>query len=127
MWTGYLMPTLNRKSWTSDEEDQLLCVATQYGAQNWPEIAQQVRNRSSYQCFVHYRTVLSERFETKNTRWTQEEDDTLMQLVEKYRIGTLVPWTKIKSRMPGRCKAQIYNRYVDSLAFRFFGVPQKSF
>lgn len=110
MWTGYLMPSLNRKNWTADEEDKLLCLAIQYGAQNWPEIAKQLKNRSAYQCFVHYRTVLSERMETKNTRWTKDEDKNLMQLVEKYRIGNLIPWSKITSRMPGRCKSQIYNR-----------------
>lgn len=110
MWTGYLMPSLNRKTWTGDEEDKLLSLVNKYGAQNWSEIAKQLKNRSSYQCFVHYRTVLSERNEPKNTRWTKEEDKILMQLVDKYRIGNLIPWTKITSQMPGRCKSQIYNR-----------------
>lgn len=104
------MPSLNRKTWTGDEEDKLLSLVNKYGAQNWPEIAKQLKNRSPYQCFVHYRTVLSERNEPKNTRWTKEEDKILMQLVDKYRIGNLIPWTKITSQMPGRCKSQIYNR-----------------
>lgn len=38
-----------------------------------------------------------------------------MQMVDKYRIGEVIPWTKIVPTMPGRYKAQLYNRYMFSL------------
>lgn len=115
MWYGYLMPSINRSQWSSTEEDNLLHYVNHYSVQNWPVIAQQFSRRSPYQCFVHYHAVLSEKNLPKNVRWTREEDEHLIEMVNKYRIGNIIPWTKILETMPGRYKAQIYNRYMFSL------------
>lgn len=115
MWFGYLMPSLNRKAWNYSEDDQLLSIANMYLAQNWTEIARHIPNRSPIQCLVQYHTVLTEKNFMKNSRWTKEEDEHLVKMVEKYRIGNIIPWTKILETMPGRYKAQIYNRYMFSL------------
>lgn len=112
MWHGYLLPSLNRGPWTPQEEDRLLCIANIYSLQNWTAIAAEVATkRSAYQCLVYYQTALADRNMPKNVRWTREEDELLKQLVEKYRIGNIIPWTKISEKMPGRYKAQLYNRY----------------
>lgn len=110
MWYAYLMPTLNRKPWTSDEEDKLLNASIQFGGQNWPKIAEAVENRSVYQCFVHYRTVFDGKGNGKNVRWTPYEDQMLLNYVEKYRIGNIIPWTKVMEHFVGRSKMQVYNR-----------------
>lgn len=110
MWFGYLMPTLNRKAWTADEEDKLLNAATKFSAQNWSEIAKAVENRSVYQCFVHYQTHFNNQSVPRNVRWTPEQDQQLMAYVDKYRIGNVIPWTKVMEKCPGRRKVQIYNR-----------------
>lgn len=110
MWYGYLMPTLNRKSWTPAEEDKLLNAAIQFDGQNWMKIAEAVENRSAYQCFVHYRTVFHEKGNEKNVRWTTEQDQMLMKHVDKYRIGNIIPWTKVMEHFPKRTKIQVYNR-----------------
>lgn len=110
MWFGYLMPTLNRKEWTAAEEDQLLNAASKFGAQNWTEIAKSVESRSVYQCFVQYQTRFNNKNHPKNVRWTSEQDQQLMACVEKYRIGNIIPWTKIMEKCPGRTKVQLYNR-----------------
>lgn len=110
MWYNYLMPTLNRKAWSSDEEDELLNAIAEYGAQNWSEIARYVANRSAYQCFVHYQTTLGENQAQKNVPWTDNEDQRLRDYVEKYRIGNIIPWTKITGMMPNRNRIQVYNR-----------------
>lgn len=111
MWYGYLMPTLNRKAWTPAEEDKLLNAAGKFSAQNWSEIAKAVENRSVYQCFVHYQTIFNNnKTLPKNTRWTLEQDQQLMASVEKYRIGNIIPWTKVMEKCPGRSKPQLYNR-----------------
>lgn len=110
MWFGYLMPTLNRKAWTTAEEDKLLNAATKFSAQNWSEIAKAVENRSVYQCFVHYQTHFNNQSVQKNVRWTPEQDRQLLAYVDKYRIGNVIPWTKVMEKCPGRSKVQIYNR-----------------
>lgn len=126
MWYGYLLPSLNRSPWTPEEEDRLLCIANIYSLQNWSAIAAEVgTSRSAYQCFVYYQTALADRNMIKNVRWTKEEDELLKQLVEKYRIGNIIPWTKISEKIPGRYKAQLYNRYfifsfLDSTLFSYF-------
>lgn len=106
------MPTLNRNAWAPAEEDKLLNAAIKYGAQNWSEIAQCVENRSVYQCFVHYQTHFNNKNAAtmKNVRWTSEQDQQLVACVEKYRIGNVIPWTKIMEKCPGRSKVQLYNR-----------------
>lgn len=105
------MPTLNRKPWTPDEEDKLLNAAIEFGEQNWPKIAETLENRSMYQCFVHYRTVFSGKDSQRNVRWTAEEDEMLINYVDKYRIGNIIPWTKVMEHFIGRTKIQVYNRF----------------
>lgn len=104
------MPTLNRKSWTSAEEDKLLNAANDYDHQDWEEIAKEVGNRSAYQCFVQYQTKFNSKNVMKNVRWTPEEDKRLIDAVEKYRIGNIIPWTKIMEVCSTRSKTQLYNR-----------------
>lgn len=111
MWYGYLMPTLNRKPWSPDEEDALLNATIKFGAQNWMEISKVIENRSSYQCFVHHQTHFNDKNIAMNTRWTADEDKQLIACVEKYRIGNVIPWTKVMENCSGRTKLQLYNRY----------------
>lgn len=110
MWYGYLMPTLNRKLWTPSEEDKLLNAANLHDHQDWEEIAKLVGNRSPYQCFVQYQTKFNPKHLPKNVRWTPDEDQQLMECVAKYRIGNIIPWTKIMENCPNRSKTQLYNR-----------------
>lgn len=115
MWNNYLMPSLNRKQWTDEEEEQLLVAVEEHKAQNWSEIAKQLKHRSPFQCFIHFRTVFNDRGVARNARWTPEEDQNLISFIDKYRIGNVIPWTKIMDKMPGRSKLQLYNRYVPLL------------
>lgn len=111
MWYGYLMPTLNRKSWTQSEEDKLLNAAIEFGAENWLKISEAVENRSTYQCFVHYQTHFNNNKNIqKNVRWTTEQDQKLIESVTKYRIANMIPWTKVLENFPKRTKMQVYNR-----------------
>lgn len=111
------MPSLNRKQWTDEEEGLLLAAVEEHKAQNWSAIAKQLKNRSPFQCFVHYRTVFNVRGIARNACWTSEEDQNLMSYIDKYRIGNVIPWTKIMDKMAGRSRLQLYNRFVRSLFF----------
>lgn len=114
MWNGYLNPSFNRNSWSEEEEDHLLDIVLKHNIQNWDEIANEMNNRSAYQCFVHYRAILSNKNDEKFSRWTKEEDDLLLKLKNDMQIGSMVPWTKIATKMSGRSKLQIYHRFVDN-------------
>lgn len=104
------MPSLNRKSWTAAEEDRLLNAANEYGNEDWMEIAKFVGNRSAYQCFIQFQTKFTAKNISKNVRWTPEEDKLLIDSISKYRIGNVIPWTKILEQFSNRTKLQLYNR-----------------
>lgn len=110
LWNAYLKPTLNRNRWTTDEEEKLHQIVQNYNYQNWPKIAKHLPGRSGYQCFVHYQSVMALMNIQRNVRFTPEEDNLLMQTIEKHRIGSIIPWSTIVEKMPGRTKTQVYNR-----------------
>uniref|UniRef100_A0A182JT93 snRNA-activating protein complex subunit 4 n=1 Tax=Anopheles christyi TaxID=43041 RepID=A0A182JT93_9DIPT len=111
MWNNYLMPGLKRSMWNSEEESKLVEAVEAHKGHRWHLIAQQVSERSEYQCFVHYQTNFSELVQSKKMPWTQEEDELLLRLVDENRIGNNVIWNKIVERMPYRNKVQVYHRY----------------
>lgn len=112
MWNSCLHPQLRRTQWTHSEDVSLVKSATHYNFQNWTEIAKAVPNRSSFQCFLRYEIALSESSRTKNTKWTKEEDDLLISLIDKYRVGQSIPWIKIAELIPNRNQTQVYQRWV---------------
>lgn len=110
LWNGYLLPHLNRKAWTKNEEDILYNAVDMYNQQDWISISKLVPNRSSYQCFVHYQHNLFDRNLLRNVKWTTDEDNLLIKTIEEFRVGTIIPWAKIVEKIPGRNRAQIYHR-----------------
>lgn len=110
IWKGYLNPLLNRKPWTADEDAKLVEVVNAFNQQNWAAIAAQIDGRSAYQCLIQYRSVLSEKLKDKYVRWTPEEDSLLMEIIEKCSIGSVIPWSLVAEKTPGRSKSQVYNR-----------------
>lgn len=110
LWNAYLMPTLNRNRWTKDDEEKLHKIVQKYNYQNWTEIAKNITGRSAYQCFVHYQSMMALMNIQRNVRFTPEEDRLLVQTIEKYRIGSVIPWSIVVEKMPGRTKCQVYNR-----------------
>ncbi|XP_055642257.1 uncharacterized protein LOC129779038 isoform X2 [Toxorhynchites rutilus septentrionalis] len=115
IWNNYMIPGLVRSSWNHNEEKQLLAATEKYHRQNWIEIAKEVPGRSPYQCFVHYQTTFSDLAQIKHERWTEEEDELLVKLVDENRIGSNIVWNKVVEKMPLRNKIQCYNRYMFTL------------
>lgn len=115
LWNAYLIPYLNRDPWTSEEDDQLLKVAEEFDAQNWDKIAEKIPHRSKYQCFIHFQSSLANRSQLKVAKWSGEEDQFLLNSIEKHRIGTLIPWSRVIESIPNRSKTQCYNRYMFTL------------
>ncbi|XP_055904315.1 uncharacterized protein LOC129940100 [Eupeodes corollae] len=115
-WNAYLKPEIKRDAWTEKENMKLNELAKKYKFQDWIGIASEMPGRSDYQCFVQYQTVVSVKMrEDKGERWTKEEDDLLLSLVEKYRMGNVIRWNPICSQLPNRTKKQCFARWKYSI------------
>lgn len=111
MWNSCLHPNIRRAPWSSAEDTALMKSAVQYNFQNWNAIAKALPNRSTFQCFLRYEIALSDSSRIKNTKWTKEEDDLMIKLIDKYRVGQTIPWIKIAEFMPNRNQTQVYQRW----------------
>lgn len=112
-WNGFLRPDICKDPWTNNEEDKLLDVVEKYDFQNWEAIAKELPGRSAYQCFVQYQSKF--KFNKKNSKWSEAEDELLSKAIDKFRIGSIIPWTKVTEQIPNRTKMQVYNRYMFSI------------
>lgn len=113
MWKLYLHPLINKSEWSRKECLNLQTLALQYKEQDWDGIASALNtNRSGYQCFIYY--IMNIKKSSAN-KWTPEEDKYLNRLIENFRVGNSIPWTKISYLMKNRTKFQIYNRWKRSL------------
>lgn len=110
IWINNLMPSLNRSKWTEEEDELLLEAADQMNCQNWDAIAKKINGRSGYDCIIRYQGLISDQTILKHCRWTSEEDELLKEAVEKCRIGSFIPWSKVTDKLPMRSKMQAYHR-----------------
>ncbi|ETN59679.1 hypothetical protein AND_008687 [Anopheles darlingi] len=115
MWNNYLRPGIRRGNWEEHEESLLEQACQEYGYQDWEKIAQRIEGRSQYQCLMHFQTNLSAMAKNAKMPWTPEEDQRLIDLVEKNSIGKDIVWNKVVEHMPYRNKTQVYTRYMFTL------------
>ncbi|XP_035778764.1 uncharacterized protein LOC118459464 [Anopheles albimanus] len=115
MWNNYLRPGIRRVIWEAEEESLLEQACQEYGYQDWEKIAQRIEGRSQYQCLIHFQANLSAMAKNAKMPWTAEEDQRLIDLVEKNRIGKDIVWNKVVENMPYRNKTQVYTRYMFTL------------
>jgi len=114
MWHNYLHPMIRKTKWTVDEDNKLKELVVKYKSQNWDAIAQELgTHRSAYQCMFQYQTRLNDSL--RKSKWTEEEDNDLKEIVERCRFGSYIPWSKVAYFMPGRSKSQVFNRWAYSL------------
>lgn len=94
-------------NWTADEDAKLTEAVKQHGAENWLLIAQEVGGgRTRSQCAQRWLRVINPKLKKRN--WSIEEDELLLQAVEK--VGTK-SWAKVASIMGQRCDVQCRYRY----------------
>lgn len=110
MWYSYLRPDLNREPFSEKENETLEMILTEQNFESWNEIANQLDRRSPLQTFVHFQSVFS-RFYPSNVRWTQDEDDKLLNSVDKHSVNGIINWGKVGQLIPLRNKTQCYNRF----------------
>ncbi|CAG9792410.1 unnamed protein product [Diatraea saccharalis] len=100
---------INRGRWTK-EEDKLLKTYVKVYNKNWEVIATQFTDRSDYQCHQRWTKVLNP--ELVKGPWTKEEDEKVIELVNKYGPKK---WTLIAKHLKGRIGKQCRERWHNHL------------
>jgi myb proto-oncogene protein len=91
--------------WTP-EEDEVLCKAVErFQGKNWKKIAECFKDRTDVQCLHRWQKVLNP--ELVKGPWSKEEDNTIIDLVEKYGPKK---WSTISQHLPGRIGKQCRER-----------------
>ncbi|XP_006150511.1 myb-related protein A isoform X2 [Tupaia chinensis] len=100
----------NRVKWTRDEDDKLKKLVGQHGTDDWTLIASHLQNRSDFQCQHRWQKVLNP--ELIKGPWTKEEDQRVIELVQKYGPKR---WSLIAKHLKGRIGKQCRERWHNHL------------
>lgn len=115
MWNLNMHPKWKRVPWYDDEDDLLLEAARENNFQNWSKVADKVEGRSVFHCFLRYQTKFLKDQNQGRNKFTKEEDDRLVALVNEYKTANVIPWSTVASLFGSRTKQSLYYRYVFSL------------
>ncbi|CAA0829796.1 myb domain protein 3r-5 [Striga hermonthica] len=96
--------------WTTEEDDTLKKAVASFKGKSWKKIAEFFPDRSEVQCLHRWQKVLNP--ELVKGPWTQEEDDTISELVAKYGP---TKWSVIARSLPGRIGKQCRERWHNHL------------
>ncbi|NXQ20842.1 SNPC4 protein, partial [Peucedramus taeniatus] len=105
-WTKSVDPSLKKGPWTPEEDAMLMAAVKKYGEKDWYKIRTEVPGRSDAQCRDRYLKALH--WDVKKGRWSLEEEELLIELVQKHGLGR---WSKIASELPHRTSAQCLSKW----------------
>jgi len=101
----------SKAKWTADEDEILTRAVVQNGEGNWKKIASSLTDRSHLQCLHRWQKVLNPAL--VKGPWKEEEDNKLVELVEKYGPKD---WSTIASHIQGRIGKQCRERWFNHLS-----------
>ena len=111
-WEKVLNPTLIKGSWTREEDEIILRFVAENGDKDWAKLALLLRGRTGKQCRERFKNHLDPN--VSKLTWTEEEDNRLIDLHNKYGNA----WTKIATFFEGRTDNCIKNRWNSTLKKR---------
>nr|XP_006006862.1 PREDICTED: myb-related protein A isoform X1 [Latimeria chalumnae] len=100
----------NKVKWTREEDEKLKKLVEQHGTDDWSMIACHLANRSDVQCQHRWQKVLNP--ELIKGPWTKEEDQRVIELVQKYGPKR---WSLIAKHLKGRIGKQCRERWHNHL------------
>lgn len=104
-------------SWTKSEDDLLLKLTENSKYIRWAKIISNFKNKTKKNCKSRFRQIDKRH---QKGRWTKEEDQTLLILVETFGES----WKFISNIMKTRNDKQVRSRYIN---FIFHGINKKKF
>ncbi|CAM5163846.1 unnamed protein product [Eretmochelys imbricata] len=119
-WTKSVDPNLRKGFWTPEEDAKLLAAVAKYGERDWYKIRTEVPGRSDAQCRDRYLNALHH--DVKKGRWSLDEEEKLIELVEKHGVGH---WTKIASELPHRTGSQCLSKWKAMIGAKKKSGPRK--
>ncbi|CAA7033623.1 unnamed protein product [Microthlaspi erraticum] len=96
--------------WTPEEDETLRQAVGTFNGKSWKKIAEFFPERTEVQCLHRWQKVLNP--DLVKGPWTQEEDDKIVELVEKYGPAK---WSVIARSLPGRIGKQCRERWHNHL------------
>jgi hypothetical protein len=106
----HIKKTLRRTKWTKEEDEILISLTNPTGRNSWSTIAQHLPGKSSYTCFLRYRSIKPG---LKKGAWTEEEDKRILQGLSEFNPKE---WSNIaKYYFTNRTAKQIRDRYINYL------------
>jgi hypothetical protein len=102
---SFQFKTSSRGNWTAEEDELLRSAVQQYGGRNWKKISDLIVDRTDVQCLHRWQKVL--RPGLIKGPWTQEEDNSVVELVARYGVKS---WSFIARQLKGRLGKQCRER-----------------
>ncbi|XP_008578512.1 PREDICTED: transcriptional activator Myb isoform X8 [Galeopterus variegatus] len=101
---------LGKTRWTREEDEKLKKLVEQNGTDDWKVIANYLPSRTDVQCQHRWQKVLNP--ELIKGPWTKEEDQRVIELVQKYGPKR---WSVIAKHLKGRIGKQCRERWHNHL------------
>ncbi|XP_058881192.1 transcriptional activator Myb-like isoform X2 [Acipenser ruthenus] len=101
---------LGKTRWTREEDEKLKKLVEHHGTEDWKVIASFLPNRTDVQCQHRWQKVLNP--ELIKGPWTKEEDQRVIELVQKYGPKR---WSVIAKHLKGRIGKQCRERWHNHL------------
>lgn len=95
---------IHKHAFSADEDMIIKCKVAEYGTKNWKAVASFLPTRTVRQVRERWKSYLDPK--VINAKWTEEEDELLLSLIDVY--GT--KWASISKHFNGRTNINVKNR-----------------
>jgi myb proto-oncogene protein len=99
---------MNKSIWSKEEDRLLVSHVQTQNRRTWKKIAQQLSNKTPYQCSLRYRSINPN---ISKGAWKSEEDSKILEGIRLYGKK----WNMIAITLPTRNAKQIRDRYINYL------------